>query len=356
MVPRHEDRGGVDGDGTELDVGLDEEPVATEAGVALAAVGVEDPEGRPPARRAGSVAGDVHLRPLADDVASEVDPRPPRQLEPQPGRLRNGRREPAGKIRWLQDDDAHAGPPTQRREAAQPVTEPVGEATGSPARTGPCRQVDDEQVHGPASEQRTGDGQPLVEVGRADDDEPLRPDAAGDGLDRVERAGEVQPGHDRTVRLGLGDMPQRQRRAAARRVPPECGERAARNAALAEDRVERGEARRVHSPDLAFDRLATRQPARLATRQPARQSARQSARLCLPGRLHRQRRDRQRPNDLGRRSRRGPTPARAKVGKRGGHGRCRHRHCSQIRTNVLSIQESSAGPRAFSCKYDGPSY
>ena len=249
MGPRHEDRGGFDSG-----IGLDQEPVATEAGITLAAVRVEDPEARPPAGRAGSVARDEDLRPLADDVASEMDPRPPRELEPQSRRLRDRGREPGDEIRRLEDDDAHAGPPPERREAAQPIADP--------ARLRTCRQVDDEQVHRSACEERAGDREALVEVGRAEDDEPLRPDAAGDGLDRIERTGEVQPGHDRAAHLGLGDVPQRQRRAAARGVAPERGERAARDAALAEDRVKRGEARRMDPPDLALNRQAARQTAR----------------------------------------------------------------------------------------------
>jgi len=62
-----------------------EEVGATEAGVALAAVGVEDPELRPPARRTEAVPRDHHLRPLADDVATEADPAAPGELEPEPG-------------------------------------------------------------------------------------------------------------------------------------------------------------------------------------------------------------------------------------------------------------------------------
>lgn len=68
MGPFRVDRGGWIG-------GLVEKEVVTgEAGVALAAVGVQDPEGRPLARRAVSIAGDQRLRPLADDVAPEPDP------------------------------------------------------------------------------------------------------------------------------------------------------------------------------------------------------------------------------------------------------------------------------------------
>ena len=51
-----------------------EEVVAPEAGVALTAFRVEDPEGRPLPRRAIPVAGDECVGPLADDVAPEPDP------------------------------------------------------------------------------------------------------------------------------------------------------------------------------------------------------------------------------------------------------------------------------------------
>jgi len=85
-VPGHWDRGGIDGGlagepgglegGSRPDGGacLDQEPVETEAGVPLPSVRVEDPDRRPPARWAGPVATDHHLRSLADDVPSEADP------------------------------------------------------------------------------------------------------------------------------------------------------------------------------------------------------------------------------------------------------------------------------------------
>ena len=62
-----------------------EELVAAEAGVALAAVGVEDPQLRPPPRRAETVPGDHHLRPLTDDVAAEADPAAPGELQAEAG-------------------------------------------------------------------------------------------------------------------------------------------------------------------------------------------------------------------------------------------------------------------------------
>ena len=70
------------------------------------------------------------------------------------------------------------------------------------------RQVDDQDVDRTAGEEHPGDRQALVEGLRRQDDEPVEPDAAGDGLDRVEGSGEVEPGDDRTVGLGLGGHPQ----------------------------------------------------------------------------------------------------------------------------------------------------
>ena len=74
---------------------VDEEVRAAEAAIALAALGVEDPELRPPPRRAEPVAGDGHLGLLADDVAPEADPRSAGELEAEAGRLGDGRGEAA---------------------------------------------------------------------------------------------------------------------------------------------------------------------------------------------------------------------------------------------------------------------
>jgi hypothetical protein len=60
---------------------------SAEAGVTLAAVGVEELERGSPARRAGPVAGDEDLRSLPDDVTAEPDPRSTGQLQPDAGRL-----------------------------------------------------------------------------------------------------------------------------------------------------------------------------------------------------------------------------------------------------------------------------
>ena len=88
---------------------VDEEVLPAEAGVALAAVRVEDPEGGSPPRRPEPVAGDDRLGLLADDVAPEPDPRPAGQLEPQAGRLGDGRREAVRvtPARWFEQDQQH---------------------------------------------------------------------------------------------------------------------------------------------------------------------------------------------------------------------------------------------------------
>ena len=186
-----------------------------EAGVALAALRVEDPEGRPPPRRAVSVAGDQRLRPLADDVASEPDPRPPGELEAEAGRLGDGGRQATGETRRLEHDEERLRAPGERRQPAEPVGDPGGLVRGGQPATG---QVEDEQVDRAPGQQHATDGEALVERLRGDDHEPFEPDAAGDRLDRVEAARQVEPGHDRARRLGLGGEPEDERRPAARAV------------------------------------------------------------------------------------------------------------------------------------------
>jgi hypothetical protein len=232
-------------------VELREELRVAEAGVALSAVGVEDPQRRPPPWRAGAIARDDHLRSLADDVASEPDPRPARELEADPGRLADGSREPmlgsrslAARIRThlrrrLEDHERDAGPPGEGREPSESIAESRSRAATA------TRQVDDEQVHCPARKQGAGDGEALLGIRGRQDDEPLRLHAAGHGFDRIQRRREVQPGHDGARRLRLRGESQRQRRAPARDVAANREAHPAWHASGTEDRVELGEPGRM---------------------------------------------------------------------------------------------------------------
>jgi hypothetical protein len=211
-----------------------EQAFAAEAGVALAAVRVEDPEGRPATWRSGPVAGHEDLGPLADDIPPEVDPRSAGQLEADPGRLADGCRDARHESRRLEDDEADPSSPGERREPA----EAIGDASGAlKAR----REIDDQEVDGPAGEQRAGHREALLGVGRGQDHEPLRPDTAGHGLDGIERGGEIQPGRDRAGRLSLRDEPQGERGPPAREVTPERQAQPTGQAARPQDRVEAGE-------------------------------------------------------------------------------------------------------------------
>jgi hypothetical protein len=148
---------------------VEEEVRAAEARVALAALGVEDPELRPPPRRAEPVAGDGHLRLLANDVASQPDPRPAGELEAEAGRFRDGGREAGGQPRRLERDEQRLRPTGEGRQTAEPVGDLRGGRPGVRVR----RQVDDEQVDRSAGEQRPGDREALVERVRRQDDEPV---------------------------------------------------------------------------------------------------------------------------------------------------------------------------------------
>jgi hypothetical protein len=215
----------------------DEERLPTEAGVPLAAVGIEDPEGGPLAGRAGAIAGDHDLGRLADHVPSEADPGPPGELEantrPLPDRSGHGRDE----ARRLQDEEADPRPPGEGRQATQAIREP-----GRALRTG--RQVHDEEIDGPAGQERARDGEPFFRPGRGEDHEPLRLDAAGHGLHRVEGVGEIQPGDDGAARLGLRDEPESERRPATREVAPEREAHPAGQATRTQDGIQRREAGR----------------------------------------------------------------------------------------------------------------
>lgn len=284
-----------------------------EAGVPFAAIGVEDPEGRPPARRAGSVASHHHLRSLADDVTTQANPRRPLELEPDPGGLTDRAGDARGQTRRLEDRDRD---PRPSGEGCQPA-EPIGHAATLAAP--PCdtlRQVDDEEVHGPAGQQRAGDRDPLVDIGRGHDDEPLGLHTAGDGLDGIEGRGEIQPGDDRARCLGLRGEPQGDGRPAARQVTPKRDAHAPRQAARAEDRVEGGKAGREDPSRIGLC-LASR-----------------GVELVIPQRHRGQRAD-DLPNpassDLAplpesRGSGRAPLRPQGREGRRHVRGECRHRH------------------------------
>ena len=190
-----------------------------------------------PADRTGS--GRRSPPPLADDVASEPDPRPAGELEAEAGRFRDGGREAGGQAGRLEGDEERLRPAGEGRGRADAT---VGDLGGGRAGVRARRQVDDEQVDRSAGEQRPGNREALVERVRRQDDEPVEADAAGDGLDRVEGAGEVQPGDDRAVGLGLRGEAEGEGRLARAGVAAQGDAGAPGQPTGTEDRVERGEA------------------------------------------------------------------------------------------------------------------
>lgn len=216
-----------------------EEVVSTEATVAFTALRVEDPEGRPPPRRAVAIAGDQRLGLLAHDVSSEPDPGATRELEAEPGRPGHGARQVAGETRRLEHHEQRLRAPGQGREAVEAIGQASRTVRGGET---PAGQVQDEQVHRAPGQQRAADGQPFIEGLRSDDHQPLELDAAGDGLDRVEAPGEVDPGHDGPGCLGLRGEPMNERGPTARTVAADGDARRARQAAGSQDGVEVGEA------------------------------------------------------------------------------------------------------------------
>ena len=223
-----------------VDRGLvDQQGVPSQTGVPLAALGVEDPEGRPTPRRTVPVVGDECLRALADDVATQPDPRPARQLEPDAGRFGDRLCETAGEPGSIEDQQQGLRAPRERGESMESVGD-LRRLVG--LRQSTTGQVEDEQVDRAAGEQAPGDRQALIEAGRGDHDEPLEVDAAGDRLDRVEAARQVEPGHDTPGRLCLrGDAETEGRPSAGAGAPDRDAGRPGQPTG-SEDRIERGEA------------------------------------------------------------------------------------------------------------------
>jgi hypothetical protein len=184
-----------------------EELGPTEAGIALTAIGIEDPELGSPVGRAIPIAGDDDLGPLTHDVASEPDPVAAAKLEPKRGRIGDGPGQPTTEGRWLEDEEAGVRPPGERGQTAQSIGQPIR----SP---GQRRQVEHEQIDRPRGEQTAADGERFVEIGGIDDDQPLELDAPADRFNRIEAAPGVDPGDDPADGLSLGCHPHRDRRLA----------------------------------------------------------------------------------------------------------------------------------------------
>jgi hypothetical protein len=129
---------------------LDEQGVVLQARVALAALGVEDPERGGPAGRAVAVVGHEGLGPLSDDVPTEPDPRPAGEFEPDAGRLVHRGREATTEPRRIEHEEERLRPTGERGESMEPVGDPRRRVR---ARETPAGQVEDEEVDGASGQQ-----------------------------------------------------------------------------------------------------------------------------------------------------------------------------------------------------------
>lgn len=215
-----------------------QEIVPAEAGIPVAAFRVEDPEGRSPPWWAVAVSGDQRLRALPDDIATEVDPRASCELQAKTGRFGDGAGQASTQPGRLQHHEERLRPPGERRQTSKPVGDAGRAIRGGKTTAG---QVQDEQVHRAPRQQDATDGQALVEGLGGDDDQPFEPNAASDGLDRIETAPEIEPGHDGTRDLGLRGEPEHEGGPAAGAVAADRNARRAWQAALSQDGVERRE-------------------------------------------------------------------------------------------------------------------
>ena len=234
--------------------GLEQQVVMGETHVPFAAIGVQDPERRPTPRRAVAVVRHEGFRALADDVAAQADPRPASQLQPDAGRLGDRGREATGEAGRIEDQEQGLRASGERGQSMESIGDayrlvrPVQSAAG---------EIDDEHVHRPTRQQGPRDAEALVQARRGDDDEPFEPDTASDGLDRIETARQIQPGHDGPGVLRLRRNPQRERRPPARAVTPDRDAGRSGETTRPEDRIQCGKTR-VDDPIVARQRCHVR--------------------------------------------------------------------------------------------------
>jgi hypothetical protein len=246
---------------------------------------------------------------LADDIAAEPDPRATRQFQAQAAGLCDGPGHRPAQSGRFEDDEERLRPTSERGQPAQPIRDEARAIRGREPATG---EIQDEQIHRPTGQQRTGDGKAFVEGGRGDDHEPLEANAARDGLDRVEGAGEIQPRDDPTRDLRLGDHAEREGGPAARTVAADRDARRARQASGAEDGVQAGK------PGVDDPVVGTGVVAGLA----GERLGRERGALVVGERGVRRRGDGQRSDDL--RSCRSPSSLEARQGRRHVRGEGRH--------------------------------
>src|SRR5262245_10344628 len=92
-----------------------------EAGVPVATLGIDDLQVRAAPRRPEVIAVHDDLGLLADDVATEPEPAPAFEIEPQPDRFAERPRHAGRQPRWLEDDEERVGTTTERRQPVEPI-------------------------------------------------------------------------------------------------------------------------------------------------------------------------------------------------------------------------------------------
>jgi len=213
---------------------------SSEAGIAQPAFRIHDPQLGRATGRPESVACNANLRPLADDVPAEPDPRPTTQLQPQRRDLGQNAGQGRGKIRWLQHQQLNAGSTRKRSQSIESLGQDGRRKAGSIQR--PMGQVQQQQVDSSILQQHRRHGQRFLERVRREDDKPLQLDSTTNRLYRIKAPGKIQIRHDSTDRLGLRHGLQRQRRFAAGSFAVKGSGCSTRKPAQSENRIQGQEA------------------------------------------------------------------------------------------------------------------
>ncbi len=135
-----------------------------------------------------AITGDPCLRQLAHHLPAKPDPATPAKLQPKPGSLLDSRPERGRRPGRQEDDQESTCPPGERGQAGQLISR-AGHRGSGPGRWPPYRdrrQVQDDHVHRPGLEERTGHRERLAGPVRDEDGQPFESHPASHGLNRIQ--------------------------------------------------------------------------------------------------------------------------------------------------------------------------
>ena len=214
---------------------LPQEIAPDQAGVAQAALRVQDPQLGRPAGRPEPIPSHADLGPLPHHVSPQSNPCSPVQLQPQRGDLYENACQGGGQARRLENEHLDAGAASQRSQSVESLRQ-VRIRSARPTR-GPKLKVQKQQVDSSILQEHRCHRQRFIERVRHQDDQPVELYAPSGGFDRIQAPGKIQIRNYPAGSLGPGHGLQSERCLAAGPISLDSSHRGARQPTQPENPV-----------------------------------------------------------------------------------------------------------------------